>query len=178
VIVSLYFFLVDGRKLSAFVRRNSFFDPAQTEKLMQGLATMARSVIMASLLGALAQTLIMLTALLVSGLPNPGLVAFLVFMTSFVPLVGSAPVTFGATLVGWAQSGPGVGGVLLAGAILTGLADNLVRPWVLKGGADLHPLVGFVAAFGGLQLFGLSGLFLGPIVAGLMIAIVRLHARD
>lgn len=178
VIVSLYFFLVDGRRISSFVRKNSFFEPVQTDKLMRGLATMARSVVMASLLGALAQTLIMLTALFVSGLPNPGLVAFLVFITSFIPLVGSAPVTFGATLVGWAQSGPGVGGVLLAGALVTSIADNLVRPWVLKGGADLHPLVGFIAAFGGLQLLGLSGLFLGPIVAGLTIAIVRLHARD
>jgi len=178
MIVSLYFFLADGRRFALFVRRNSFFDSRQTDQILQNVASMARTVVIASLLGGLAQTAIMLTAMLITGLPNAGLVAFLVFVTSFVPLVGSAPVTFAAAVVGWVQSGPSVGGVLLIGAGLTSLADNIVRPWVLKGGANLHPLIGFVAAFGGLQLLGLSGLFLGPIVAGLSVALVRLHERD
>jgi len=80
-------------------------------------------------------------------------------------------------LVGWIQLGGHAGAVLLMSSVLTSLADNVVRPWVLKGGANLHPLMGFVAAFGGLQLLGLSGLFLGPIVAGLFLAAVKLRSR-
>ena len=177
VIVSLYFFLVDGRKLALFVRRNSFFDSRQTEELLDQLVSMARSVVIATVLGGLVQSLIFLVAMLVVGFPNVGLITFLVFLGSFVPLVGSAPVTFGSVLVAWLQLGSTEGIILLVGAVLTSLADNVVRPWVLKGGANLHPLVGFMAAFGGLQFLGLSGLFLGPIVAGLSMALLRIHTR-
>jgi predicted PurR-regulated permease PerM len=178
VVVSLYFFLVDGRRLVLFVRRNSFFDPRQTDELLERLASMARSVIIASVLGGLVQTAIMSAAMAITRLPNAGLVAFLIFVSSFVPLVGSAPVTFGAALAGWLELGSGAGITLAVAAALTSVADNVVRPWVLKGGADLHPLMGFVAAFGGLQLFGLSGLFLGPIIAGLFMAVLRQQTRQ
>lgn len=177
VIASLYFFLVDGRKLALFVRRNSFFESRQTEELLSGLVSMARSVVMATVLGGVVQTFIFLIAMMITGFPNPGLVAFLVFAGSFVPLVGAAPVTLGASLMAWIQLGSHEGIILLIGAALTSLSDNVVRPWVLKGGANIHPLVGFLAAFGGLQLLGLSGLFLGPIVAGLSMALVRIHSR-
>lgn len=177
VIASLYFFLVDGRRLALFVRRNSFFDSRPTEELLDGLVSMARSVVMATVAGGLVQTVIFLVAMLVTGFPNPGLVAFLVFAGSFVPLVGAAPVTLGSALIAWVQMGTTEAVVLFIGALVTSLADNVVRPWVLKGGANIHPLVGFMAAFGGLQFLGLSGLFLGPIVAGLSMALVRIHSR-
>jgi predicted PurR-regulated permease PerM len=178
IIVSLYFFLVDGRRLVQFAKKNSFFESKQTDQLLQSLASMARSVIFASVLGGVVQTLIMVLGLAIVGYPNLGLIGFLVFLTSFIPLVGSAPVTFGVTLLAWSQLGSSSGSVILASAILTSVADNLVRPWVLKGGANLHPLIGFIAAFGGLQLLGLSGLFLGPIVAGLFMTVVTLHSKQ
>lgn len=176
-IVSLYFFLTDGRKLSTFVRRNSFYPAGQTDELLTGLGVMARSVVLASVASGLAQSIVMLVAMLVAGRGSAGMVAFLVFLASFVPLVGSAPVTivvFFSALVDGQTSAAVILGVAAA---LAGLVDNLVRPWVLKGGANLHPLLGFVAAFGGLQLFGLSGLFLGPIVAGMFMAVLRLNSR-
>jgi len=178
VILSLYFFLVDGRKLVLFARRNSFFDVRQTDQLLEGLAQMARSVVFASVLSGLVQTIVMALGLALTRFPNGGLVAFLVFLTSFLPLVGSAPITLAVALMGWIQQGSSVGLILGVAAVLTSVSDNIVRPWVLKGGANLHPLMGFIAAFGGLQLFGLSGLFLGPIVAGLFMALLRLHSKQ
>jgi predicted PurR-regulated permease PerM len=177
VIVSLFFFLADGRKLLEFVRRNSFFDERETDELLERLAVMSRSVILASVLAGVVQALVMTVGMGWVGFANPGLIAFLVFVTSFIPLVGSSAVTLIVALVGWIQLGGHAGAVLLMSSVLTSLADNVVRPWVLKGGANLHPLMGFVAAFGGLQLLGLSGLFLGPIVAGLFLAAVKLRSR-
>ena len=51
--------------------------------------------------------------------------------------------------------------------LMVATVDNFVRPIFLKGSGNLHPLVAFVAAFGGLQAFGFIGVFLGPIIAGL-----------
>ncbi len=176
-IVSLYFFLVDGKRLALFVRRNSFFSPGQTVELMGNLSTMARSVVLASVASGIAQSLIMLIGLLIAGVTNPGMIGFLVFLGSFLPLVGSAPVTLTVVLMALLEGNSRSALILAIFAALTSVADNFVRPAVLKGGANMHPLMAFVSAFGGLQLFGLSGLFLGPIVAGLFMAVVRLNVK-
>ena len=58
------------------------------------------------------------------------------------------------------------------------ISDNIVRPYVLKGGAELHPLVGFVAAFGALDAIGFYGVFIGPVVAGLFFALLPIVTRS
>ena len=177
-LVSLFFFLADGRQLAVFARKNSFFSPAETSDLFGHLGTMARSVVLASVASGLTQSLLMGIGLLATGTSNAGMVVFLVFLSSFLPLVGSAPVTVTVVLAAFFGDREQAAIVLGVFAILTSIADNVVRPWVLKGGANLHPLLGFVAAFGGLQLLGVSGLFLGPIIAGLFMAVLRLNARS
>jgi predicted PurR-regulated permease PerM len=176
-IVSLYFFLVDGKRLALFVRRNSFFTPTQTSELMGNISAMARSVVLASVASGIAQSFTMLIGMLIVGIANPGMIGFLIFLGSFLPLVGSAPVTLTVVLITLLEGKTQAALILGIFAALTSLIDNLVRPWVLKGGANMHPLMAFVSAFGGLQLFGLSGLFLGPIVAGLFMAVVRLNVK-
>jgi predicted PurR-regulated permease PerM len=176
-IVSLYFFLVDGKRLALFVRRNSFFSPGQTAELIGNLITMARSVVLASVASGAAQSILMTVGMVIAGTTNLGMLAFLIFLGSFLPLVGSAPVTIGIVLVTFFKGSTNATLILAVFAVLTSIIDNLVRPAVLKGGANMHPLMAFVSAFGGLQLFGLSGLFLGPIVAGLFMAVVRLNVK-
>jgi predicted PurR-regulated permease PerM len=60
---------------------------------------------------------------------------------------------------------------------VVGFSDNIIRPYVLKGGAELHPLIGFVAAFGALDMIGFYGLFIGPIVAGLFFTLLPMVTR-
>ncbi len=45
--------------------------------------------------------------------------------------------------------------------LLAGLADNFVRPMILQGRSKMHPLVSLVAIFGGMEMFGIMGIFLG-----------------
>jgi predicted PurR-regulated permease PerM len=71
-----------------------------------------------------------------------------------------------------------VGVVLLITAIVVSIVDNVVRPAFLKGTANLHPLLAFVAAFGGLQMIGFSGIFLGPIVAAVFVITVHILTSD
>jgi predicted PurR-regulated permease PerM len=48
----------------------------------------------------------------------------------------------------------------------------------MKGGGELHPLVGFMAAIGGLQLFGFYGIFVGPLLAGLCFYLIELRWKE
>ena len=60
---------------------------------------------------------------------------------------------------------------------IIGLSDNVVRPYVLKGGSEMHPLIGFVSAFGALATIGFYGLFIGPVVAGFFFTLLPMVAR-
>lgn len=172
-VVSLYFFLVDGKKVVLFVRRHSVFSEPQTEQLVHALTEVCRSVVLAALVSGACQTGFEVLMILFTGTPNVLLLGMLVFVASFVPLVGTAPITFGVALqqlfIG--RTAAGVALLISAGILL--MMDNLIRPWFLRGRSNLHPLLAFVAAFGGLQMLGVSGIFLGPIVAALMVATIQ-----
>lgn len=174
MVVSIYFFLVDGRALVVFIRRHSFFNPQQTDQLVDTLEVTCRSVIVASLVSGITQALFESLACFVAGVPNVALIGALVFISSFVPVVGTAPVTFGVAIHQFLIGRTGAGIALLITATLVSAMDNFIRPWFLKGSVNLHPLLAFVAAFGGLQTLGFAGVFLGPIIAALFVATMQL----
>jgi predicted PurR-regulated permease PerM len=59
------------------------------------------------------------------------------------------------------------------GMLVVGTADNVLRPLLISGRADVPTLAVFIGVVGGLSAFGFIGLFLGPIVLGLLIALFR-----
>ncbi|MGK5084067.1 AI-2E family transporter [Bdellovibrionota bacterium FG-1] len=177
IVVSVYFFLVDGRKLVHFFRRNSVFTAQQTDQLMVALAGTCRSVILASVVSGVVQASVEFLFCLPTGVPNTMLIALLVFLASFVPVIGAAPITFGVAFYQFFIDRNTVGVVLLCAAVLISVLDNLIRPLFLKGSANLHPLMAFVAAFGGLQTLGFSGVFLGPIIASVFVATVQILVK-
>ncbi len=94
---------------------------------------------------------------------------------SLVPLVGAAlvwvPVAIYYLLVGsWGKA------LFLAiwGVLVIGMADNIVRPWIVSGKTSLSTLTVFFALLGGLNAFGLIGLVAGPLVFTLVITLYRI----
>lgn len=174
VILSTYFFLIDGRRLLLFIRRNSVFSPQQTDQLIDSLASMCRSVILATIVSGLAQSLLEILACILTGTPNAAFIGLLVFLGSFLPLVGATPMTFGVALQQFLAGHSTVGILLLITAFIIVTVDNVIRPAVLKDRANLHPLLAFISAFGGLQILGFAGIFLGPIIAGLFVVTIQI----
>jgi predicted PurR-regulated permease PerM len=173
MIISVYFFLEGSEGLGRLTRKLTVFGPGETDRLIAKFTGLCRSVLLAAFVSGLAQCLTFAVGLLVSKHPQMGLVSLLVLLTSFLPLVGSAPITFGTTLYTFLVIGRSEGLILLVFAAAASLVDNFIRPAVLRGAANLHPLVAFLSAFGGLQVLGFAGIFLGPILAGLAIAMVE-----
>ncbi len=174
VVVSIFFFLIDGRKLVRFLRMQSFFSPDQTTRLFDTLEKTCRSVVLAALAVGLGQSTVFTVACLIAGVSNALLIGFLCFISSFVPVVGVAPVTLGVALF-QLLSGNVAGGVgLLVAAGIAMTLDNIIRPWFLRGAVNLHPLLAFVAAFGGLSTMGFAGIFFGPVIAALFVVTIQI----
>ena len=108
-----------------------------------------------------------------AGVPAPVFLGCLVFVLSLFP-VGAPLVWVPAVLwllhqgsIGWA--------IFLAvwGAGVVSTVDNFVRPWLISRGSNLPFLLGFIGVLGGLVAFGLLGIFLGPTLLAVALALVR-----
>ncbi|MEO5970240.1 MAG: AI-2E family transporter [Bdellovibrionia bacterium] len=178
MMVSIYFFMVDGRKLGRLIRKNTIFTSKETDRLLKTLSDTCRSVILAAVVSGAAQALLEVAGCIVSGTPNLLFIGFFVFLGSFIPVVGSSPVTLIVALQQFLEGRKVAGMILLITALLIVMVDNLIRPLFLKGSAHLHPLVAFIAAFGGLQTMGFLGVFLGPIVAALFVTTAEMFMQQ
>ena len=56
--------------------------------------------------------------------------------------------------------------------------DTVIRVWVLKDAAKLHPLLALVCVFGGILYFGILGVFLGPMIGALLVALLRILRKE
>lgn len=174
MVLSLYFFLLDGRRLIAFIRKNSFFNANQTDLLIERMGEISRSVVLAAIVsGGLQATLEMITCAF-TRTTNVALIGLLVFISSFIPLVGSLPVTVGVALLQFLEGRHMSGLVLIIVGMLLFLMDNAVRSLFLRGSANLHPFLAFIAALGGLQTLGFVGVFIGPICAALFLVTLQI----
>jgi len=63
------------------------------------------------------------------------------------------------------------------GTLVVGMADNFLRPMLISGRVEVPTLAVFIGVMGGLSAFGFIGLFIGPIVLGLLIALFRLRVE-
>ena len=174
MVISLFFFLLDGKKLISVLRKYSFFSPKETDSLIEAFGSMCRSVIFATLISGLFQALTFSITCLFFGVGNFVLILLSVFFSSFIPLVGTTPVTMGVAVVQFLEGRTAVGIALVLVGLVVSSLDNLIRPLILRGAGNLHPLLAFVATFGGLETFGIPGLFLGPIVAGMFVVVLRI----
>src|SRR4051794_8593655 len=99
-------------------------------------------------------------------------------MMGMVPEVGTLPVLIGGVLylIGTGHKIAPMG--LTGGAILIKTIDNVVRSWVMKGQAAMHPLLAILSAFGATSLMGPPGVFLGPIIAAVFVSFLQIVSME
>jgi predicted PurR-regulated permease PerM len=69
-------------------------------------------------------------------------------------------------------------GMLLFGIVVISGIDNVIKPLLLQGSADIHPLLGFLSILGGILAFGVFGLLVGPVILSLVLSAVRIYRLD
>jgi predicted PurR-regulated permease PerM len=179
-ILTMYYVLVGSEGFSDRIERVLPLDPRHTRALLREFRDVARAAIVGTLVTALIQGTLAGIAFAIARVPQPVAWATLVAFASFLPLAGTAFV--------WAPvglyllfSGHPAGGifVLVWGALLVvGFADYVVRPRVMGPHGHVNPLVMLVAIIGGIEVMGLAGLVVAPIVMSLFLAVLRIYERE
>ena len=133
------------------------------EKALHLAAQAIRGVALGVVVTAILQSILAGAGLAVAGVPFAALLTTVMFILS-VAQVGPTPVLIGAVIFVFSRSGALWGTGLLVWAIFCVTFDNVVRPMLIKRGADLPLLLIFAGVIGGLIAFGVIGLFIGPVV--------------
>lgn len=171
--VALYFFLAEARLLKTTFLRLQFVTLSESEKLIRVMQRSSYNTVVTSVsLGFIAATLVSLGALLLRG--GDFVVVFVItFFCSFIPVIGAGPVALALGLYKVVIEAYGEALGFLAVAIVVGIVDNFIRPYLISSNeADLHPAVSLLALIGALTIFGMPGIFLGPVIATMAFAVV------
>jgi predicted PurR-regulated permease PerM len=173
----LFFVLRDGPALAQKVVRMLPIEERMRTRLWQHLTEVTRAVFMGIGVTALVQGMLVGVGFWIAGLPSALVFGVLAALFALVPLVGTV-IVWGPGALYLASQGDYGHAIFLTlwGTIAVGMVDNFLRPLLISGRAEVPTLAVFIGVMGGLQAFGFIGLFVGPIVLGLLVALFRFQS--
>lgn len=179
MLIALFFLLADGPRLVAWLRRISPLGSARTQELLEEFRLVSRSIIGASFATGLVQATVATIGYMVAQVPQPIFFGLLTLLASFIPSVGTTLVSLPLAAV-MALVGRGWAALFLAtwAMVVVATVDNVLRPYLIRGGMNVHGALVFFAVIGGIAIFGLAGIVVGPMALTLFVTLMRFHARD
>jgi predicted PurR-regulated permease PerM len=144
------------------------------DTVREGLFYIAQNVLYASVFSGLGGLLVWLV-----GLGAPVLWGIVMAFLSLLPVVGAWMVWVPAAIY-LLVTGEYVKAVVLlaAGAVIISMVDNVLRPILLSGRAQMNGLLVFISILGGIAAFGLLGIVLGPILVALATALLEFYTME
>jgi predicted PurR-regulated permease PerM len=173
VVFALYFFYLDGAYLFTLLIKAIPVNPKHMDTLAKKFSETIRGLLSGYFLVALYQGIIAFILMKIFGIKAALLFSVLLMFSSFIPLFGAGLIWFplGIILLFTDSVIKGVLFLVLS-AFFISFLDNFLRPFFLQDRIKVHPLLIFFAILGGLKIFGLNGLILGPTVVILFFAVL------
>ena len=168
-LVVVFFLFRDGLGWIRRTEEITPLSPAQARKLFSNISDTIVANVYGILAVGVAQGVLTGIALAIVRAESPLLLGLCAAFASVVPVVGAALVwaPAGLYMIFTGATWKGVF-VLSWGLVVISAADNIIRPWVVSGKIELHPLVLLFFILGGVEAFGFLGLFLGPVIASVL----------
>lgn len=174
VVFTMYYLFRDGDRIFGVVRDALPVEKKQAEHILER----TREVVGASVYGLFSIAIIQGTlgglAFWILGLPSAIVWGVAMIFLSLIPMLGAFVVWVPAAIYLFA-TGHYLKGIFLVlwGTLVIGMIDNFLRPKLVGGRTKLHELLIFFAVLGGLQVFGVLGIVLGPVVLAITLALVE-----
>jgi predicted PurR-regulated permease PerM len=108
------------------------------------------------------------------GVPSPVLWGVVAAFAALLPLIGTAAVWVPASIYLLASGSIVRALILVVWGLFVGTIDNLLRPYLISGRVQMHTLLIFFAVFGGVNVFGFLGLFMGPVIVAVTITLLSI----
>jgi predicted PurR-regulated permease PerM len=173
-VLSMYFLLRDGPRVLHEARAilEGILGP-RVHAYLDAIGSTTQAVVYALILGAIAQGAVAGVGYWIFGVKAPALMGAVTVLIALIPF--GAPVVWGSLSIWMMVTGnvwSGIG-LLLWGVLLVSWMDNIVRPLVISNATRMPFLLVVFGVLGGVLAFGLVGLFVGPVLLAVSLAIWR-----
>jgi predicted PurR-regulated permease PerM len=177
VIAFVFFFaLRDGEKLKALVRDLSPLSKRHEKILVDKFRGITDSILYGQVVIGLAQGIVAGIAFLIFGIPNALILTVLAVAFSIIPIVGPGLVWFPVAVYLFLTSNIWIGIAFLAYHLfLTSTVDNFLRPYIVAKRSDSSQVVVLIGMIGGLFVFGVVGLIIGPLVLAYLLTFINAY---
>jgi predicted PurR-regulated permease PerM len=162
-----------GERMLPFERRH-------THALLEQFRNVGREVLLGTVVTGVVQGLLAAIGYWLTGVPEPAFFGALTALASLVPGIGTLLVWFpiGVAQIVAGHAGAGLVELLYSGLTVGIVSDYVIRPRLVGGEKSIPSIFMFIALFGGVQVFGIIGLILGPVIVTLSLAILRTYERE
>jgi predicted PurR-regulated permease PerM len=176
MLLTMYYLFKDGAPLFENVKSAIPLPGKRAGEMLSHVTDVVRATIYGGLVVAAIQGTLGGLLFWILGLPSPVLWGAVMGFFALIPVLGAFVVYIPAALVLIAGGSYIKAIILLAVGIgLVSQIDNVLRPLLISGKTQMHPLLLFFSIAGGVSVFGLLGLVLGPVIAALFIALLEVY---
>ncbi len=175
--VTLFFFFKDGEEFLEKIKVLIPLSPKERDNILKKIVEMIQAtIIQGGIVVALVQGGFGALGFLIVGLGAPLFWGAVMALLSFMHIVGPFMVWVPAVVYLLFQGAYAKAVILgIWGSTLVSLSDNFLRPLLISGKTQIHPLLVFFSILGGLYVFGLVGFIAGPLVITICLAIIDIY---
>jgi len=176
VFITMFFLFKDGPAIMEFVRASSPLPAVYETEIIKKFEDVSYATFYGSILTALVQGTAGALLFWALGISSPLFWGALIAFVSLVPIVGAflvwVPMSCYLMLSGHTARGI----LLLAiGGLVVSSIDNVLKPAIIRGRTDMHPLLVFLSVLGGMEAFGFLGVLLGPLVVAIFLSFLNFY---
>jgi predicted PurR-regulated permease PerM len=178
--LTVHFILRDWQGIALRAQEILPLRPDYTRELFEEFRRVGRTTLLGTILTGLAQGVFATIGYAFARVPEPLFFGAATAVASLIPAVGTLLVwvPVGVVLILTGHTIAGIAELAWASITVVAISDYVIRPLLVGGEGEMPSLVTFIALFGGVEVLGLKGLILGPVVMSLAIAVLRLYAKE
>jgi predicted PurR-regulated permease PerM len=173
-----FYLFRDGERLVTWWVSVSPLKDTEDKVIMERIARSIRSVVMGTVLVAILQGFVAGTGFAIFGIPRPIMWGTVGALGALLPGLGTIAIMApGVLYLLYLGSFGAAAGLAIWAVVSIIVIDNLVSPYLMSRGNNLHPFVVLLAVLGGISLFGPIGFIIGPVMVSLFLVLLELYAQ-
>lgn len=170
----VFFLLKDGKNILNKIKQLAPVNEKNKKKIFAQLQEVTRAIIYGIFVVAVVEGILGAITFKLFGVSSPLLWGIIIFLLALLPMVGAALIWIPAALIKFYDGNIGLGIGITIGGIIISSIDTFVKPKIIGDKAQIHPILVLLGVLGGLSLFSIMGVIIGPLILVLLITFIKL----
>ena len=169
----------EGQGFMTYLKALIPLESGLKDSLFHEMRTITQAVLYGQVLTAVIQGGLGGFGLLIFGVPNALFWGAIMMITAFLPVLGT-PMIWVPAGVGLILDAKATRGIMLLiyGATIVMNIDNFLRPKLVSGRTNVHPVLILIGVLGGLRVFGFIGMLVGPLILAILVALIKFYEQN